>query len=65
VLVLEDADVQRLLEPAAAVAAVRESLIAQQDGGLSAPPRLHAPLGERGDLIFIAGRLTGTGSGCT
>lgn len=62
-LVLEDDDVQRLLEPAAAVAAVRESLIAHQSGALSAPPRLRAPLGDRGDLIFTAGRLAGTGYG--
>jgi alanine dehydrogenase len=62
VLVLEDADVQRLLEPTAAIAAVRESLIAHHTGALTAPPRLHAPLGD-GDLIFTAGRLTGTGYG--
>jgi ornithine cyclodeaminase/alanine dehydrogenase-like protein (mu-crystallin family) len=46
VLVLEDADVQRLLQPTAAIAAVRESLIAHHTGGLTAPPRLHAPLGD-------------------
>jgi ornithine cyclodeaminase/alanine dehydrogenase-like protein (mu-crystallin family) len=62
VLVLEDADVQRMLKPAAAIAAVRESLIAHHTGGLIAPPRLHAPLGD-GDLVFTAGRLAGTGYG--
>jgi alanine dehydrogenase len=62
VLVLEDADVQRQLEPAAAVAAVRGSLIAHQNGGLHAPPRLRAPLGD-GDLIFTAGRLVGASYG--
>lgn len=61
-LVLEDADVRRLLEPTVAIAAVRESLIAHHSGGLAAPPRLHAPLGD-GDLIFTAGRLAGTGYG--
>jgi alanine dehydrogenase len=62
VLVLEDADVQRLLEPAAAIAAVRESLIAHHTGDLTAPARLRAPLGD-GDLVFTAGRLAGTGYG--
>ena len=61
-LVLEDADVQRLLNPAVAIAAVRESLIAHHTGGLTAPPRLHAPLGD-GDLVFTVGRLAGTGYG--
>lgn len=61
-LILDDADAQRLLKPAAAVAAVRESLIAHHTGGLAAPPRLQAPLGD-GDLIFTAGRLAGTGYG--
>jgi ornithine cyclodeaminase/alanine dehydrogenase-like protein (mu-crystallin family) len=62
VLVLEDADVRRLLDPATAIAAVRESLIAHHTGGLTAPPRLRAALGD-GDLIFTAGRLAGTGYG--
>lgn len=61
-LVLDDADAQRLLEPATAVAVVRESLIAHHNGGLTAPPRVQASLGD-GDLIFTAGRLAGTGYG--
>jgi alanine dehydrogenase len=62
VIALDDADARRLLDPAAAVAAVRACLIAEQDGGLAAPPRLRAPLGD-GDLIFTAGRLAGTAYG--
>jgi ornithine cyclodeaminase/alanine dehydrogenase-like protein (mu-crystallin family) len=62
VLVLEDADVRRLLDPATAIAAVRESLIAHHAGGLIAPPRLRAELGD-GDLMFTVGRLAGTGYG--
>lgn len=60
--VLEDADVRRLLTPSVAIGAVRASLIAHHNGSLTAPARLHAPLGD-GDLIFTAGRLTGTGYG--
>jgi alanine dehydrogenase len=62
VLLLEDAEVRRLLDPATAIAAVRESLIAHHTGGLTAPPRLRASLGD-GDLIFTVGRLAGTGYG--
>jgi ornithine cyclodeaminase len=62
VIVLDDADVRRLLEPATAVAAVRDSLIAHHAGGLIAPARLLAGLGG-GDLVFTAGRLKGTGYG--
>jgi ornithine cyclodeaminase/alanine dehydrogenase-like protein (mu-crystallin family) len=62
VLVLDDGDVRRLLEPAAAIAAVRGSLIAHHTGGLIAPPRLRAALGD-GDLMFTVGRLAGTGYG--
>lgn len=61
-IVLDDADARRLLEPATAVAAVRACLAAQQEGGLEAPPRVRAPLGG-GDLMFTAGRLAGTGYG--
>jgi alanine dehydrogenase len=62
VLVLDDAEVQRLLKPAAAIAAVRASLIAHDTGELTAPPRLHASLGE-GELVFTAGRLAGSSYG--
>lgn len=61
-LVLDDADARRLLNPAAAVAAVRESLVGHHSGSLVAPPRLLADLGG-GDLLFTAGRLAGTGYG--
>ncbi len=61
-LILEDADVRRLLDPEMAIAAVRESLIAHHAGGLIAPPRLGAALGD-GDLMFTVGRLAGTGYG--
>jgi alanine dehydrogenase len=62
VQILEDADVRRLLDPAMAIAAVRESLIAHHAGALIAPPRLAASLGD-GDLMFTVGRLAGTGYG--
>jgi alanine dehydrogenase len=62
VLVLDDADVRRLLDPATAIAAVRQSLIAHHTGGLTAPPRLRAALGD-GDLIFTVGRLAGVSYG--
>lgn len=61
-LVLDDADTRRLLDPATAVAAVRESLAGHHTGRLFAPPRLLAGLGG-GDLLFTAGRLAGTGYG--
>jgi alanine dehydrogenase len=61
-LVLDDGDTRRLLDPATAVAAVRESLAGHQTGRLFAPPRLLADLGG-GDLLFTAGRLEGTGYG--
>ena len=59
---LDDTDVRRLLDPAMAIAAVRESLIAHHAGVLTAPPRLRASLGD-GDLMFTVGRLAGTGYG--
>jgi ornithine cyclodeaminase/alanine dehydrogenase-like protein (mu-crystallin family) len=62
VLVLDDADVRRLLDPATAVAAVRESLAAQHAGRLIAPARLHAGLGG-GELYFTVGRLAGMAYG--
>jgi alanine dehydrogenase len=61
-IVLDDADVRRLLAPAAAIAAVRESLAAQHVGRLIAPARLRADLGG-GDLMFTVGRLKGAGYG--
>ena len=61
-LILDDADVRRLLDPAMAIAAVRGSLIAHHAGVLTAPPRLRASLGD-GDLMFTVGRLAGTGYG--
>jgi ornithine cyclodeaminase len=62
VLVLDDGKVRQLLESAAAIAAVRDSLAAQHAGRLIAPARLHADLGD-GDLLFTVGRLAGTSYG--
>jgi ornithine cyclodeaminase/alanine dehydrogenase-like protein (mu-crystallin family) len=62
VLVLDDADVRRLLDPGIAVAAVRDSLAAHHAGALIAPARLHADLGG-GELYVTAGRMVGTGYG--
>jgi len=62
VLVLDDADVRRLLDPGTTVAAVRESLAAQHAGRLIAPARLHAGLGG-GELYVTVGRLAGTAYG--
>jgi alanine dehydrogenase len=61
-IVLDDAGARRLLDPPAAIAAVRESLAAQPAGRLIAPARLRADLGG-GDLLFTVGRLKGTGYG--
>ncbi len=62
VQVLDDTDVRRRLQPAMAIGAVRECLAAEQSGGLIAPARVRAGLGG-GDIIFTAGRVTGTGYG--
>lgn len=62
VLVLDDDDVRRLLEPATAVAAVRDSLSAHYSGELIAPARVHADLGG-GEVYFTTGRLAGSGYG--
>jgi alanine dehydrogenase len=56
VLVLNDDDVRARLDPATAVGAVRAALLAAYTGGLHAPPRVHADLGD-GDLVFTAGRM--------
>jgi alanine dehydrogenase len=61
-IVVEDADARRLLEPGAAIAAVRESLLAHHVGRLTAPPRLRVGL-RGGDLMLTVGRLAGTGYG--
>jgi ornithine cyclodeaminase len=62
VIVLDDAAVRKALTPAVAIGAVRRALLAHQSGHLIAPARLRANLSD-GDLIFTAGRLTGTGYG--
>jgi alanine dehydrogenase len=62
VLVLDDGDVRRLLDPSTAIAAVRESLAAHHAGGLIAPARLHAGLGG-GELYVTVGRVVGTAYG--
>jgi alanine dehydrogenase len=60
-LVLDDDAVRARLGPEAAVAAVRGALLAHHRGGLHAPPRVRAPLGTDGDLVFTAGRLDAAG----
>ncbi|MFR9676412.1 ornithine cyclodeaminase family protein [Streptomyces sp. TR06-5] len=57
-LLLGDEDVRARLDPATAVRAVRDALLAHHAGDLDAPPRARAPLGES-DLVFTAGRLRG------
>lgn len=59
-LLISDEDVRRLLSPQAAVAAMRAALAAVRAGGLDAPPRVHADLGE-GRLTFTVGRLRDQG----
>lgn len=61
-IVLNDDDTRRLLEPAVAIAAVRDSLAAHHAGRLIAPPRLLADLGG-GQMYFTVGRLAGSGYG--
>lgn len=60
--VLDDAAVRRRLQPGMAIAAVRACLEAERSGGLIAPARVRASLGD-GDIIFTAGRVPGTGYG--
>ncbi|MDH6117273.1 ornithine cyclodeaminase family protein [Kitasatospora sp. GAS204B] len=57
-LLLSDADVRARLDPATAITAVRQALLAHHSGGLSAPARVHAEL-NGGDLVFTAGQLDG------
>ncbi|MEU1286974.1 NAD(P)-binding domain-containing protein [Kitasatospora sp. NPDC005856] len=56
VLLLNDDDVRRRLDAPRAVRAVRGALLAAHTGGLVAPPRVRAELGD-GQLVFTAGRL--------
>lgn len=56
VLLLNDDDVRARLDAPTAVRAVRSALPAAHEGGLHAPPRVHADLGD-GDLVFTAGHL--------
>ncbi|MGW1184442.1 ornithine cyclodeaminase family protein [Streptomyces drozdowiczii] len=56
VLLLNDDDVRARLDAPTAVRAVRSALLAAHEGGLHAPPRVHADLGD-GDLVFTAGHL--------
>jgi len=58
VVVLNDADVQRLLTPGRAIAWMRDALVAEHRGELSSPPRVHATL-EGGRLVFTTGALRG------
>ena len=59
-IVLDDADVRRLLTPGMAVGAIRRTLTAQRAGRLSAPPRVRAQLAG-GALLVTAGRIEGLG----
>ena len=61
-IVLDDADVRRLLTPGVALDAIRRTLTAQRAGRLSAPPRVRAELAG-GALMFTAGRIDGLGYG--
>ncbi|NED13595.1 ornithine cyclodeaminase family protein [Streptomyces sp. SID9124] len=56
VLLLNDDDVRARLDAPTAVRAVRSALLAAHEGGLHAPPRVHADLGG-GELVFTAGHL--------
>lgn len=62
-LVFADEDVRARLDPVTAVETVRGALLAHHDGGLYAPPRVRAPLGPDGDVVFTAGRMTGPAAG--
>jgi ornithine cyclodeaminase len=57
-LLLDDAQVDRAVDPSSAVYWMREAVIAAEVGELCAPPRAHADLDE-GSLVFTAGRLHG------
>jgi ornithine cyclodeaminase/alanine dehydrogenase-like protein (mu-crystallin family) len=58
VTVLTDADIQRRLTAADAVAWTRDAILAAHTGRLHTPPRVHAELGD-GNLVFTTGALTG------
>ncbi|MEN3608295.1 ornithine cyclodeaminase family protein [Plantactinospora sp. ZYX-F-223] len=55
---ITDAEVAARLDPATAVRAIRDALLAAHRGRLVAPPRVAAPLAG-GRLVFTAGQLTG------
>ncbi|MGI5153342.1 ornithine cyclodeaminase family protein [Plantactinospora sp. CA-294935] len=55
---ITDAEVAARLDPATAVRAIRDALLAAHRGRLVAPPRVAAPLAA-GRLVFTAGQLTG------
>ncbi|MEU3710331.1 ornithine cyclodeaminase family protein [Streptomyces catenulae] len=59
-VLLGDAEVRELLDAPCAVRAVRRALLEHHAGGLAAPPRLRAKLGEQ-ELVFTAGQLAGAG----
>lgn len=56
--VLEDQDIAELLTAERATAWMREALVAQHEGRLVAPPRVHTDLGD-GRLVFTTGSLAG------
>jgi alanine dehydrogenase len=57
-LLLDDAQVDRSVDPGSAVHWMREAVVAAELGELRAPPRAHADLSE-GSLVFTTGRLHG------
>jgi ornithine cyclodeaminase/alanine dehydrogenase-like protein (mu-crystallin family)/GrpB-like predicted nucleotidyltransferase (UPF0157 family) len=59
VRLLTDADIMRHLTASDAVGWMAEAVDAHHRGDLTAPPRVHAELGE-GRIVFTAGRLRGT-----
>ncbi|MCX3060771.1 ornithine cyclodeaminase family protein [Streptomyces beihaiensis] len=60
VLLLDDDEVRARLDAPTAVRAVRGALLAAHEGGLDAPARVRADLGD-GHLVFTAGRLRAEG----
>ncbi|MFG2137532.1 ornithine cyclodeaminase family protein [Streptomyces sp. NPDC048650] len=61
-VLLGDAEVRDRLDPARALAAVRQALLDHHAGRLAAPPRVRAGLGD-GELVFTVGALSGGGGG--
>lgn len=56
--VLTDLDVQKFASMKSIVPAIRRTLVEQSEGKLISPPRFHVET-DVGDLVFIAGAVTG------